>query len=100
MTTHGIGGDYSDVLHRVYFELGEHEGFARSVLHGFLLDRSEGGAQFPYDDSLLGRRDGGYEVRIPAQIIPEVVRALATRNIAVYQVVSDYEDRVRRLAQR
>lgn len=91
MTPHRIGDDYSSVLHRVYFELGEHEGFAGSVLHGFLLARSEGGALFPYDDSLLGRRDGGYEVRIPAQIIPEVVRALAARDIAVYQVVSDYQ---------
>lgn len=40
-----------------------------------------------FDASLLRARPHGYEVDLPMQLIPEVVRALADKNMAVYQVV-------------
>lgn len=83
----GTPKDYSDVLQRVYFEVGEFEGIARSAIIRFLTERARDHAAFDFDASLLKQRPHGYEVDLPIQLVPEVVRALAAANVAVYQVI-------------
>jgi len=83
-TGHDIGTlrDYTNDRYRVYFEVGEHEEFARDVIASFLKSRS------PDFAASLPRRHGeGYEIDIPIQLIPEIVRELAAHNVAVYQVI-------------
>ena len=84
---HGTPDDYGDRLYRVYFEVGEWEGIARDAIIAFLVERASDHPAFDFDASLLHARPHGYEVDLPMQLIPEVVRALAERNVAVYQVV-------------
>jgi hypothetical protein len=86
-SVHGTPDDYGDTLYRVYFEVGEWEGIARDAIIAFLVERANDHPAFDFDDSLLHARPHGYEVDLPMQLIPEVVRALAERNVAVYQVV-------------
>jgi hypothetical protein len=86
-SVHGTPDDYGDTLYRVYFEVGEWEGIAREAIIAFLVERASDHPAFDFDDSLLHARPHGYEVDLPMQLIPEVVRALAERNVAVYQVV-------------
>lgn len=84
---HDTPSDYSDALYRVYFEVGEWEGIARDAITAFLVERASDHPAFDFDASLLHARPHGYEVDLPMQLIPEVVRALAEQNVAVYQVV-------------
>ncbi len=84
---HGTPADYSDVLYRVYFEVGEWQQVARTALCDFLLERSQGHPAFHFQPAALRVKPHGYEVNLPMQLIPEVVRALAGRNIAIYQVL-------------
>lgn len=83
----GTPADYGDTLYRVYFEVGEWQGIARDAITAFLLDRHHAHASFSVAPAELRPRPHGYEVDLPMQLIPEVVRVLAERNIAVYQVV-------------
>ena len=74
----GTPRDYSDDLHRVYFEVGEHEGIAGRVIADYLGPlRSQSLVTLPH----------GYECDLPVQAVPDVVRALSRENIGVYQVV-------------
>lgn len=82
----GTHADYSDTLYRVYFEVGEWQGIAREAMTGFLLERSKDHPAFHFSAELLRSTGQGYEVDLPMQLIPEVVRALVARNVAVYQV--------------
>lgn len=84
---HGTPRDYGDTLYRVYFEVGESEDIARDAITTFLVQRASDNPAFDFDASLLHARPHGYEVDLPMQLIPEVVRALAEQNVAVYQVV-------------
>jgi hypothetical protein len=69
--------DYSNDLYLVYFEVMDAEGFI-SVLVSFLGQNIlKSCKRFPY----------GYEVDIPIQCIPDIVRLLSAENIAVYQIV-------------
>jgi len=86
-SVHGTPDDYGDTLYRVYFEVGEWEGIARAAITTFLVERARDHPAFDFDASLLHARPHGYEVDLPMQLIPEVVRALAEQNMAVYQVV-------------
>jgi len=86
-SVHGTPRDYGDTLHRVYFEVGEWEGVARDAITAFLVERARDNPAFDFDASRLHARPHGYEVDRPMQLIPEVVRALADKNMAVYQVV-------------
>ncbi len=86
-SVHGTPDDYGDTLYRVYFEVGEWEGIARDAITAFLVERASDNPAFDFDASLLHARPHGYEVDLPMQLIPEVVRALAERNVGVYQVV-------------
>ena len=79
--------DYSDALYRVYFEVGEWQQVALGAISAFLLERSRDQPAFHFDPVSVQRLDHGYALELPMQLIPEVVRALAERNVAVYQVV-------------
>ncbi|WP_422507677.1 hypothetical protein [Stenotrophomonas sp. GZD-301] len=85
--TAGTPADYSDRLYRVYIEVGEWQYIARDAITAFLLERSRTHPAFDFTPAALHPRPHGYEVDLPMQLIPELVRALAERNVAVYQVV-------------
>jgi hypothetical protein len=74
----GTLGDYSEDLYRHFFEVADTDGIAKGVFLKYLgAERSV----------LLRAVDNGYELDIPIQCAPELVRLLAKDNIAVYQVV-------------
>lgn len=79
--------DYSDALYRVYFEVGEWQQVAREAISAFLLERSRDHPALHFDPASVQSVDHGYELDLPMQLIPEVVRALGERNVAVYQVL-------------
>lgn len=83
----GTPGEYTDDLYRVYFEVGEFEDSARNAIASALKSYSQGSAHFDFTPSSLRQHSHGYEVDIPMQLIPEIVRELAARNVAVYQIV-------------
>jgi len=83
----GTPADYGDTLYRVYFEVGEWQDIARDAITAFLFERRQAHASFSGAPAELRLRPHGYEVDLPMQLIPEVVRVLAAHNIAVYQVV-------------
>ena len=65
-------------MNGVYFEVGEHQGMAWEVIEAYLgPERAENLTPLPY----------GYECEVAIQGVPDIVRALAKQNIAVYQVV-------------
>ena len=70
--------DYTSDVYRVYFELHDRDGSAKQIIADFL------GSQRAQEVVTLAQ---GYEVALPIQCVPEVVRLLAAANIAVYQVV-------------
>lgn len=70
--------DYTSDVYRVYFEVREHEGMVKEIISDFL------GAERAKKVATLAH---GYEIELPIQCIPEVVKLLTDRNIAVYQVV-------------
>lgn len=83
----GLPGDYTDALHRVYFEVGEHEGFVKDVITQFLFSRVECEAALQRSLPMHTETASGYEVVLPVQLIPELVRELVERNVAVFQVI-------------
>jgi hypothetical protein len=83
----GTPKDYSSDLYRVYFEVGDHDGSAKEIMVSFLTARSQDDASFSFSSDLLRTYRQGYEVDVSMQLIPELVRELATNNVAIYQVV-------------
>ena len=74
----GTPRDYSSDMYKVYFEIVERDGFVLSVLSEYLgSEKSQSIRTLPH----------GYELELPIQVIPEVVRLLCANNIAVYQVM-------------
>lgn len=74
----GTLGDYSEDLYRYFFEVSDRDGVAKGLLLTHL--GAEGSA-------FLQDVENGYELDIPIQCAPELVRLLTDNNIAVYQVV-------------
>jgi hypothetical protein len=74
----GTPRDYSEDLHRVYFEVGEHNGIAGRVIADYLG---------PLRLQSLVTLAHGYECDLPVQAVSDIVRALCRENIGVYQVV-------------
>ena len=70
--------DYTSDMYKVYFEVGEHDGMVLKTLTEYL------GEEKASDITALSH---GYELELPIQVIPEIVRLLSQNNIAVYQVV-------------
>ncbi|MFN4161946.1 MAG: hypothetical protein ACK4FW_08205 [Stenotrophomonas sp.] len=83
----GTPREYSDALYRVYFEVGEWQDIARDAITAFLVERSRDHPAFDFAPAALEVKAHGYEVDLPMQLIPEVVRVLAERNVGIYQVV-------------
>ena len=70
--------DYTSDMYRVYFEVREHDSLVLKILTEFLgEEKASGITALPH----------GYELELPIQVIPEVVKVLSQNNIAVYQVV-------------
>jgi len=70
--------DYTSDMYKVYFEVREHDGLVLKILTEFL------GEEKAANITTLSH---GYELELPIQVIPEVVRLLSQNNIGVYQVV-------------
>lgn len=84
---HGTPADYTGALYCVYVEVGEWKGLARDAISDFLVERSRELQDFHFSPSDIRARQHGYEVDLPMQLIPELVRALTVRNVAIYQVL-------------
>ena len=74
----GTPKDYSVHMYIVYFELGDWEGIALDILTSFVGDS--------HSKNIL-HLEFGYELAMPIQCIPEIVRLLSQKNIAIYQIV-------------
>lgn len=83
----GTPSDYTNDLYRVYFEIGDHESFGGGVIERFLATRGRDIPTLSLHSGSLHRVPYGYELNIPMQLIPEIVRELSRENVAVYQVV-------------
>ncbi len=70
--------DYTSELYKVYFEVRENNGIVLKMLTEFLGEEKA---------SCINTLAHGYELELPIQVIPEVVKVLSQNNIAVYQVV-------------
>jgi len=74
----GTPRDYTEDMYRCYFEVGEHLGRAKEIISNFIgQEKAQKLLPLAY----------GYEVEMPIQAVPDLVRLLANSNIAVYQVV-------------
>ena len=70
--------DYTSDMYRVYFEVREHDSLVLKILTEFLgEEKASGITALPH----------GYELELPIQVTPEIVRLLSKNNIGVYQVV-------------
>lgn len=69
--------DYSSDVYRTYIEVIDPTNEAKSILSNILGKSS----------TEILSLDYGYEFESPIQCIPDIVRELAVKNIAVYQVV-------------
>lgn len=74
----GTPRDYTSDLYRVYFEIPDPSGIAGRILADFV------GSKRAASIITLAH---GYEIELPIQCVPEIVRLLSAQNIAVYQVV-------------
>ena len=74
----GTPKDYSSDVYKIYFEVAECKGIALSILESYLG---------PYYSKNIIHLTFGYEVFMPIQSVPDVIRLLNEKNIALYQVV-------------
>ena len=70
--------DYSSDMYRFYFEIMDVEDTVFQYLSTLL------GSKYAHT---LERLPYGYEVELPIQCVPDVLRTICAHNIAVYQVV-------------
>ena len=78
MMSSGTPKDYAEDMYNVYFEVGEFEGVALSVLESFV--------GHIHSKHIL-RVEFGYDLALPLPCVTDVVRHLAQKNIAIYQIV-------------
>ena len=70
--------DYSRSLYKFYLEIGEFEDMALNTIKElFGADRLH----------LISPLDHGYELIMPIQVAPDVIRELSHKNIGIYQLV-------------
>ena len=74
----GTPRDYTSALYRVYFEVADPNAAAGKIIADFI------GSERATSIVTLAH---GYEVALPIQCVPEIVRLLSAENIAIYQVV-------------
>jgi len=70
--------DYTEDLYRFYFEIRDTNGVAERALNSFL------GSEHA---KRLHRLTHGFEMDLPIQSVPDLIRILLGENIAIYQVV-------------
>ena len=70
--------DYTSDVYRVYFEVADSTHAGKNILSAFL-------GQEPSEKIVTLAH--GYEIELPIQCVPDVVRLLTNANIAIYQVV-------------
>jgi len=70
--------DYTEDLYRFYFEIPNVDGSAERLLNSFL--GTAHAAQ-------LQRLTHGFELVLPIQSVPDIIRLLTRDNIAIYQIV-------------
>ncbi len=70
--------DYTGDVYRVYFEVRDTNGECKKIISSFLGQQKA---------EKIVTLTHGYEVELPIQCVPEVVRLIAHANMAVYQVV-------------
>ena len=70
--------DYTEDLYRFYFEIRDTNGVAERALKSFL------GSEHA---KRLHRLTHGFEMDLPIQSVPDLIRILSGENIAIYQVV-------------
>ena len=85
--TTGTPREYTNDLYRVYFEVGEHENHAGDIMTQFLMSRSQDIPNLSFSANSIRQHMHGYEVDIPLQLVPEIVRELAKKNVAIFQVI-------------
>ncbi|MEO9273790.1 hypothetical protein ABFY09_02940 [Marinomonas sp. 5E14-1] len=74
----GTPSDYSEDMYKVYFEVGEWEGTALGIIESFVSNS--------HSKNII-HLEFGYELAMPIQCVPDVVRLLNEKNIAIYQIV-------------
>lgn len=74
----GTPKDYTSDMYKVYFELAEYKDIALNILKDFLGEDRE--------NSIVTLAHG-YELELPNQCIPDIVRLLCEQDIAIYQIV-------------
>lgn len=74
----GTPTDYTSDMYRVYLELADPFQVARRIIANFI------GEKWAASLTPLAH---GYELELPIQCVPEIVKLLVAENIAVYQVV-------------
>ncbi len=74
----GTPKDYTESLYRFYFEVGEYNDLAKTIITDFL------GSERVAD---LVSLTHGYEFNLPIQCVPDLVRKLLEENIGIYQIV-------------
>ncbi len=70
--------DYTEDLYRFYFEIRDAAGVAELELKSFL------GREHANN---LCRLTHGFEMDLPIQCVPDLIRILSAKSIAIYQVV-------------
>jgi hypothetical protein len=70
--------DYTEDLYRFYFEIRDANGVAERALKSFL------GSEHA---KRLHRLTHGFEMDLPIQSVPDLIRILSGESIAIYQVV-------------
>lgn len=74
----GTPRDYSESMYRYYLELADLGPTARDIIEAFV----------PHHHAAhIVELDYGFEFEAPMQVAPDLIRALASNNIAVYQLV-------------
>jgi len=74
----GTPKDYSEDMYKFYFEVGEWDGQALAVIESFL--------GHTHSNNIINL-EFGYELTMPIQCAPDLVKRLIEKNIGVYQVV-------------
>lgn len=70
--------DYTTDVYRVYFEVADVDDTVYTLLQDFAgADRA---------DTILCLAHG-YELELPIQCVPDIVKMISSKNIAIYQVV-------------
>jgi hypothetical protein len=70
--------DYTSDIYKVYFEVSDSDNVVHQILSEFV-----GSAR----KKNIVRLSHGYEIELPIQCVPDVVRLISLQNIAIYQVI-------------